>query len=262
MPNPLPTIILVHGAWHRPAHYKSYITDLQAAGFTVHCPQLPTCTGTISPNITTAEDISVVRSVLDACIGRGERILLIMHSYGGLVGTEAAQGLDLVTLQAENANSGGVIHLLYLCGYILSPGQTIWDLVTATGVDKLWPQLVDTAPDGSVLPLDSDMGFFSGIEEQSVVDEAVGMLVRFPMEPLTFAACGDVWKRVPATYVRTIRDNAVPPAYQDIMLEKVREEGVVLEISEYDTHHSIWISLPLEMVAVALKAAGDGRNLG
>ena len=260
MSNPLPTIVLVHGAWHKPTNYQSYITDLESQGFTVHCPLLPTCTGTLSPTASTADDIAHVRSVLESCIERGERILLIMHSYGGIVGTGAAQDLELATRKAADL-PGGIIHLLYLCAYILTPGQTVWDLVVQTGVDKLWPQLVDTATDGSIMLLDPGLAFFSGLEEQAVVDKALETLVRFPGDTMRAVTVGDGWRRVPVTYVRATRDNALIPAYQDIMLERVRGEGVGIEVLEFDTHHSIWVSLPREMVEVALKAAGDERNL-
>lgn len=39
----LPTVALVHGAWHTPANYQRYIDVLRARGFTVHCPHLPSC---------------------------------------------------------------------------------------------------------------------------------------------------------------------------------------------------------------------------
>lgn len=61
---------------------------------------------------------------------------MLMHSYGGAVGTDAMEGLKLPTRQAQG-KAGGVIHLLYLCPYILPPGGSVWDVVEQAGVAYL-----------------------------------------------------------------------------------------------------------------------------
>lgn len=259
MTNPLPTVVLVHGAWHTPAHYQSYIDGLQAAGFTVHCPRLPTSYG--DPTASVPEDAAHVRSVIESCVERGERVLLIMHSYGGIVGSEAAKDLDLAT-RREAGQVGGVIHLLYLCAFVPVPGESISTVLGALGRDEVPAQEFDIAEDGSTMFLNPDPGaaFFSGLEEQSVVDKAVSMLVRFPPGPMTAVVSSEVWKSVPATYMFTSRDNALLPPYQSLMLGKIKERGVELKVLELDTHHSPWISLPEEMVQLAVQATEDNRN--
>jgi hypothetical protein len=44
------------------------------------------------------------------------------------------------------------------------------------------------------------------------------------------------------------------------MLGRVRGEGVVVRVEEFDTHHSPWVSMPEEVVRVAVKVASDERN--
>ncbi|KAJ6087819.1 hypothetical protein N7467_006733 [Penicillium canescens] len=172
-----------------------------------------------------------------------------MHSYGGLVGISAVQELDLPTRKAAG-QPGGVIHLLYLCAYMLVPGATMWSIVEETGADKMWAQLVDEDEDGTFFPLDPGMLFFSGLEESAFVEE-VG---------LREGATGDAWRRVPVTFVKKLGDFAVPVAAQDTMLERIRGEGGVVRVEEFDTHHSPWVSMPEEVVRVAVQAAGDERN--
>lgn len=258
--NPLPTIVLVHGSWHTPANYQSYVNDLQAKGFTVHCPLLPTSKGDRPPKADLPDDVAHVRSVIETCVERGERVLLIMHSYGGMVGTDAAQGLDLATRRKAN-QTGGVIHLLYICAYILVPGESPWTIVEETGMQEAWKQMVEIAEDGTSVLRDPGLACFSNLEDESVVKKATGTMVCSPPGPLTALTTGDVWRIVPTTYVRTSRDCALVPPYQTLLLDRIKAEGVVLDIVEFDTHHSAWISLPEEMVQMALKAAGDERNL-
>ncbi|KAJ6008739.1 hypothetical protein N7522_003755 [Penicillium canescens] len=119
----------------------------------------------------------------------------------------------------------------------------------------MWAQLVDEDEDGIFFPLDPGMLFFTGLEKCAFV-EVVSTLVRFPFKALREGATGDAWRRVPVTFVKTLRDLAVPVAAQDAMLERVRGEGGVVRVEEFDTHHSPWVSMPEEVVRVAVQACG------
>ncbi|KAL2869730.1 alpha/beta hydrolase [Aspergillus lucknowensis] len=262
----LPTIILVHGAWHTPANYQSYISALQAQGFMVHCPLLPSSDKSLPSTSSLRDDVKVVRELVSSLTAAGERILMIMHSYGGAVGTDAVEGLAYPRPSANgNQRPGGVIHLLYLCAFILQPGAAIWDIVQEAGFDKVFDQYVHTAEDGSIFPLDPGLVFFGGDDsvEKETIDEALKTLVRFPRESLTTptATAGVAWRDIPTTYVLTQKDYSMPRTYQDIMLAKVKSEGVDLRTKDFDTCHSIFISREQEMVQLAIEAASDQRNV-
>ncbi|KAL1987390.1 hypothetical protein VTN96DRAFT_4106 [Rasamsonia emersonii] len=255
----LPTIVLVHGAWHTPQNYQSYIDALKAKGFTVHCPQLPSCSGASPSKASLPEDVACVRDVVTRLADAGERVLMLMHSYGGAVGTDAVEGLAFSERKAAGL-PGGVVHLLYLCAYILPPGSTVFGVFEEAGVAHLWPEFVDNAEDGSTFPRDPVLLLLNGIDDKEVVDRALSHLVRAPMSIFTTATKGSAWRIVPATYIHTQQDYAVGRPYQDLMLEKVRKEGVTLRTEEYDANHSIFITKQEEMVQAALKAAADERN--
>ncbi|KAL3480762.1 alpha/beta-hydrolase [Aspergillus californicus] len=260
---PLPAIILVHGAWHTPANYSSFISALKSQGFTVHCPLLPSCNKALQPTTSLADDTACIRELISRLTLAGEKILLIMHSYGGAVGTDAldAPGLAYTPQAASGAETGGVIYLLYLCAYILQPGTAVWDIVRAAGFDKIFGDYVATAEDGSTFPLDPGMMFFGGDSvRQEIIEGGLQSLVRFPMSALTTPTSGSAWRTIPSTYVTTQTDYGVPRVYQDIMLSKVKSEGVDLRIEDYDTCHSIFISREKEMVQIALQASQDERN--
>jgi len=280
----LPTVILVHGAWHTPPAYQTYIDGLQKVGFIVHCPHLPSCKGGELPSLPSSpplpspslrEDVAAVRALVTSLVEeKGERVLLIMHSYGGVVGTDAvssseeeASPLHFSARQAAGLK-GGVVHLLYLCAYILEPGRSVWDLVVEAGMAPLWDQLIDTDPvDGSIFPLDPGLAFFSKAKGEMKEEEHEAMmrhLVHFPMSavqtPVQQHAL-PAWKYIPTTYVYTQNDFSVPRTFQDLMTKRVREQhGVSLRTEDYDTHHSIWVSHLDDMVRVALEAARYGRE--
>ncbi|KAL4923141.1 alpha/beta hydrolase [Aspergillus undulatus] len=261
----LPTIILVHGAWHTPANYASFIAALQAQGFSVHCPLLPSCTKSLQPKTSLHDDINAVRELASSLVAAGERLLMVMHS---------AWLIPILILPTGSGSgpqpgAGGVIHLLYLCAYFLPPATSVWDIVLEAGLDRIFDQYVETADDGSALtfPLDPGLMFFGGDESvpQEEIDEALTTLVRFPRSalttPVTEGAAFGLPRAVPRTYVATQKDYGVPRAYQDIMMRKAKEQGVNLKTHDFDTCHSVFISREAEIVKLAVEAARDGRNV-
>src|SRR5256886_14243046 len=76
-----PTIVLVHGAWASPPGCDTVVAELQQDGFTTLAPTL----GLLS----IAGDVAIVRAVLDGISGPK---ILVGHSYGGIVISNAAYG--------------------------------------------------------------------------------------------------------------------------------------------------------------------------
>ncbi|KAI1078522.1 alpha/beta-hydrolase [Whalleya microplaca] len=257
MTAPLPTIILVHGAWSTPAIYQPYITALEAAGFTVHCPRLPSCSGVSPPTASFTEDVACVQTLLHSLTttNPGQRILLIMHSYGGAVGTDAVSGL----LATNPSAQASIVHLLYLCAYILVPGSCVWDIVEEAGVAPLWSQYVDDGADGLTFLRDPEAALFNEMSPAEAA-QARTELVRWPASAMRARTRGDAWAVLPATYVLTKQDRTVPSTYQEIMLGKVAERGVAVRREEFDTGHSVFITLRDEMVRAAVRATRDERN--
>ena len=94
------------------------------------------------------------------------------------------------------------------------------------------------------------------------METAVGALVPFPLAAFKARTSGDEWRRVPVTYVRATEDRAVPAGYSEIMLRRVKGEGVHVRVVEVETGHSPFLSRRGEMVGLAVEAAGDERNEG
>ena len=255
----LPTLVFVHGAWHTPPIYEPYISALRSRGFSVRVPSLPSCNGVLPPNKTFADDVAAVRAVVQHLTDAGERIIMVLHSYGGAVGTDAVANLTLPERKAQGLQ-GGVVHMVYLCAYILPPGGSVMGVVRQAGVEHLWPLFVTNFDDGSCYPKDAAELFLNGDRREELFKLAEPHLVRHPLETFEAKTSGDAWSKVPATYAMTLQDHSVPKMYQDIMLSRVKEEGVELRIEEYDTNHSIFLMEEEKMVELVMNAMKDERN--
>lgn len=145
-----PAIVLCVGSFHVPAHYNLLIAVLRKRGFTVICPRLPTMMvseacpdnaddpafdalptdGTWPDGVSDAE---VIREEIDGLVSKGLDVLLLGHSYGAWVATEAAESKLLRSTRTNKGATGGIIGMFYIAGYILPQGQSIHEFFSPQG---------------------------------------------------------------------------------------------------------------------------------
>ncbi|KAM0280038.1 hypothetical protein ACHAO9_011431 [Fusarium lateritium] len=112
-----PVIAIVHGAWHRPSHYKAFAQSLTSKGFTVIQPE--NVTAGIPEDIkgkTHLDDVEAIRKALQPSLDEGKRIILICHSYGGIPGSAAVDGYQ-VHEREEKGLSGGISHVIFVTSF-------------------------------------------------------------------------------------------------------------------------------------------------
>lgn len=120
-PESKPVIVIIPGAWHVPAHYAHLALKLNSAGYTVDCIESSsTNDGKDLPENTWAEDISIIRNAITSHTEAGRDVAVVMHSFGGMAGSEATCGLG----KKENETSGRVVKLIYMTSFMLKEGQT------------------------------------------------------------------------------------------------------------------------------------------
>lgn len=113
----LPTLLIVHGAWHTP-HCFDYFTELlEKRGFEVVRPLLPTCNGDNPPTKTLEDDVQAVRDHAEKLVNDGKDVIAILHSYGGTVGTDALYGLSKSARKGKGLE-GGIKDLFYVCAFV------------------------------------------------------------------------------------------------------------------------------------------------
>ena len=113
-----PVVLFVPGFWEGPSVFEKVTTLLIAEGITTEVAELPS-TGTTSPgNPTMKDDIAAVRDYIEIVLSRGEDVLLVLHSAGGFIGSEAMQGLD----KKSRGDQPGVVGIVFLAGAVFPEG--------------------------------------------------------------------------------------------------------------------------------------------
>lgn len=116
-----PHIVLIPGAWHPPNYYDDLVSQLLSHGHQCHALHLPSA-GKI-PTATAADDAQYIQETTRRLAEQGREIVLVMHSYAGVPGTESARGLVKKDRQAEG-KQGGIIGLVYLAALLLPENTT------------------------------------------------------------------------------------------------------------------------------------------
>jgi pimeloyl-ACP methyl ester carboxylesterase len=243
----LPTIVLVHGAWADASSWTGVIERLQRDGHTVAA--IPNTLRSV------AKDAAYVRAYLDTLTGP---IVLVAHSYGGFVITNAATGQPnvkaLVYVDAFIPDEGEV------AGALLGPDSALATAVSdPTSLFKLVPYpdappgIVDTymLPDVVTAKFAQDL-----TAEQAAVIAAT-------QRPASLATIGEpsgppAWKEIPAWAVIGTEDRIIPPAAQRAMAEHAGAE-----IVEVIASHVSMVSQPDVIADVIERAArATGQPVG
>lgn len=120
--------MFIHGSWHSPKHFEPIRAILEANGYPTECPRLPTYGPKPAPPIVSFEDdVKAVQKLLTELIDeQGKDVIVVPHSYGGFVGTEAVLAAWSKKAREARGLPGGVVHLFYICAFILPIGGSTY----------------------------------------------------------------------------------------------------------------------------------------
>jgi pimeloyl-ACP methyl ester carboxylesterase len=192
-----PTIVLVHGAFASPAGWGGVADALHKDGYQTAAPAL----GLTS----VSDDVAIVRSTLDSI--PGEKIL-VGHSYGGFVITDAASGRS------------DVRGLVYTAAYVPESGETITSLGVGYAPGAFLAHLV-FAPfpfaivDPQFFPEDFAQDLNPKLGAEIAAEQRLTSLGLF-VTPSGPAA----WHALPSWYAISGHDRAIDPALQRFMAQR------------------------------------------
>lgn len=126
----LPTIVLVAGAFGTPASFDRLLPFFKAEGFATVAAPYPSSNPPEPSNASCEADIVHVRdNVIQPLVEKEHRQLVILaHSYGGIVAAGAAKGFDYATRRSQGL-AGGVSGLVYIAGNIAHDKESLLQAV-------------------------------------------------------------------------------------------------------------------------------------
>lgn len=125
----LPTLVLVPGAFGTPAGYNKLLPYFKQAGLATIPGPYPSCDPLDPASATASKDIESLRqSVLLPLIEQGKDVIILAHSYGGVVAGGAAKSLDKSTRKSQGY-AGGVVGLIYVAGNITLENESLLEAV-------------------------------------------------------------------------------------------------------------------------------------
>jgi len=223
------SIVLVHGAFADGSSWNKVIPLLEAEGFTVTAVQ--------NPLKSLSEDVATTKRVIDAQKGD---VILVGHSYGGAVITEAA---------AENSK---VKALVYVAAFAPDAGETLGALGERFPAPPLGTAVV---PDSAGF-LYIDRAKVADVFANDLPKEEAALLAA-TQKPLAAAIFGEplraaAWKSIPSWYVVSTQDKAINPDLERFMAKRMNAKTKELKAS-----HVSFISNAAEIAKVIESAAAS-----
>ncbi|MEJ7840208.1 MAG: alpha/beta fold hydrolase [Rubrobacter sp.] len=227
------TFLLIHGAWHGGWCWEKVVPLLEERGHEVVVADLPGHgdNHVPVPEVTLAAYGDHIAGVLD---GQTEPVVLVGHSMGGLVISEAAE---------RRPEKIGL--LVYLTGFLLPNGGTLFEMAQTDGESIVFPN-ADVDEENGVVKIHEDRAkdVFYGDCSDEDVEKAKERLIPQPLAPfVTPVGVGEAFGRVRRTYIECLQDRAIGPATQKRMYTGLPCEKVV----SMGTSHSPFLSEPEEL---------------
>ena len=225
------TVVLVHGGFVDGSGWQGVYQQLTKDGFAVSVVQNPT--------LSHADDVAATKRVIDAV---SEPVILVGHSYGGAVITEAG-------------NDPKVAALVYIAAFVPDKGESVNTLIAGFPTDGPQPPILP--PQDGFLLLDRDK-FHASFAGDLDAEQAAFMAdsqVPWGVGALGGEISEPAWRSKPSWYLVTTEDRMIPPSAQHEMAARAG-----LTVAEAAGSHSIYVSKPEAVADLIERAASEVQS--
>jgi pimeloyl-ACP methyl ester carboxylesterase len=222
-------VILVHGAWADGSSWSKVIPLLERRGFNVTAVQLPLTS--------VADDVATVKRAIALDPGP---LLLVGHSYGGIVITEAG-------------NDPKVSGLIYISAFAPDTGQSVFSLNALVAETPLMEEI---RPNAGFLSLTLEGIRADFAPDLSDTEKQTLAVTQGPVAEVAFGtpATAPAWRGIPSWYMVASEDRVISPLLEAMMAQTINAETITVHSS-----HIIMLSRP-DAVADFITRAAQGRD--
>jgi pimeloyl-ACP methyl ester carboxylesterase len=221
-----PTILLIHGGFVDGSGWQGVYKRLRKDGYQVIIVQNPTTT--------LNDDVAFTRRAIDAAAGP---VILVGHSYGGVVVTQAG-------------NDPRVVGLVYIAAFAPDNGESVAKLIANPAPGAPVPPIL--APEDGFLALDRAKfaASFAADVDPALADFMAASQVPWGVDALNGTVTEAAWKKKPSWYLVAQEDKMIPPPAQRQMAARAKAT-----VAESPRSHSVYISHPDAVVKIVERAA-------
>jgi pimeloyl-ACP methyl ester carboxylesterase len=225
------SIVLVHGGLVDGSGWQSVYKILTGDGYDVTAVQIPT--------ISLKQDVQMTKSAIDAAPGD---VVLVGHSYGGAVITEAGNDPKVKALAYESA-------------FALDEGESVQTAIAHPAPGD--PVLPILPPKDGFLTLDKAKfpAYFAADVNPELASFMANSQVPWGLEAVGEVVHNPAWKKKPTFYLITTEDKMIPPHAQRAMAQRAKAT-----ITEVQGSHASYISHPDAVARFIERAAASDEN--
>ncbi len=221
-----PSILLVHGGFVDGSGWQQVYSMLRVQGLNVSIVQNPTTS--------LVDDVAFTKRLIAAQPGK---VILVGHSYGGVVVTEAG-------------NDPRVAGLVYITAFAPDVGESVAKLIANPPPGAPVPPILP--PEEGYLLLDR-IRFaesFAADVEVELADFMSASQVPWGVAALTGEVTQAAWKTKPSWYLVASDDRMIPPPAQRQMAERAKAA-----VRETSGSHAVYVSRPDQVARIIAEAA-------
>jgi pimeloyl-ACP methyl ester carboxylesterase len=219
-------VVLVHGGFVDGSGWESVYTMLKKQGYNVAIVQNPT--------ISLADDVAVTKCVIAAQDGP---VILVGHSYGGAVITEAG-------------NDPKAARLVYITAFAPDRNESVQTLIQNPAPGAPVPPILPPADGFLLLDRAKFAASFAGDVNPDIAAFMADSQVPWGLDALGGAVSEPAWKSKPSWYLVATDDRMIPPDAQRAMAKRAGATTV-----ESKGSHAVYVSQPRAVADIIDRAA-------
>ena len=223
---PAASVVLVHGGFVDGSGWEDVYRILKEDGYDVGVVQNPT--------ISLADDVATTRRVVAA---QRSPVILVGHSYGGVVITQAG-------------NDPKVVGLVYIAAFAPDRGESVAALIKDPPPGAPVPPILP--PQDGYLFLDRNKfaASFAADVPRAKAEFMADSQVPWGLEALNGTVTEAAWRNKPSWYLIATDDKMIPPAAQELMSKRAGST-----VAQTSGSHAVYVSQPQAVAALIEKAA-------
>jgi pimeloyl-ACP methyl ester carboxylesterase len=226
-------IVLVHGGFVDGSGWEAVYRGLRKQGFSVSIVQNPT--------LSLADDVRATRWVLAQV---KDPVILVGHSYGGAVITEAG-------------NDPSVAGLVYIAAFVPDAGESVASLIKDPPVGAPVPPILPPRDGYLLLDKSKFAASFAADVDPELAAFMADAQVPWGIEALQGVVSQPAWKSKPSWYLVATDDRMIPPVAQRAMSQRAGST-----VAEAGGSHAVYVSRPDAVIDLIAQAAKSSREVG